>query len=1278
MSPKTASENDALLSAAAVVKENPEETDKRNVVRALNTYGRIIVPPTKKELKADNKSAAFNRHVLAPVMEEIAKSPNWELRRLRESMTVMVEADKIKLDPDFYFLQTILDPELPPAKRAEIAHAADEDPEAEEESDEEDEVEIMDEEPRPSGAATAVRAEPVAQENASRLREMLFDMRRSATAASSRDRPPSADTSAVETQLVDGPDLDEIEHEEPKELIVPARAKVPVLTRRQQFAVGKKKVPESAEKDLEAPNASVDEPPKKRTRQAKSKAKAKPIPEEKPEIEAPSDDDGAGSDDESDEPHRVLKKPAAKAGSTVKPAMSGGKGRGRGRGTGKGKRKAAALDPEPEAPGVENPEQEDAREAKPKHSSSKVSQQPKASPKPTPSPKTSPKPKTKKSASPKTSPKPKTKTGPKGGPKAKPEARKSGRKELDPTVIREELDSCEQKAHLVQVLLEAFKNDAPCKEKRSECVPEMEYWQFSVYWPPRASVGILRRSANDSFVYITSFNSGIYKDLTLPLECVDFLGGDIEELRHDPGSMAALSYAEMLKQCMKYAFVLNQQPTVAVQVPTLVELSWKPHLVVGIVQPECFPEANQRDLSVPCYFVIIDTDFLKSFRWGGAGWGSQRGKQAMKRKAWFLKRQPFQEVLALAVMFLVWSDNIETLTEDLRFIEYFAGEGIQSLFLDDALWGRNTQTAHALELQLSELEQSLDAPTDGHETTSDFPEPDSEDDMMELGVVEDDEDDGEEDGVEPEMAAKKVEPTRAPPSQQLMGMLEANPNLAQQLMEMLNNNGMKNAASTPPKVKPQRNGTLIVPQSVHEQWKAGGVEKQKLMDKLDSVGWAKFRTMVTKEVTNEREQTMGNGTGFYTEEEMKTELNYIKKVIVHCEKHKLYESWPYGPFIAYRFDMYDSNLKRYYVVQPKRGADVRKHKVDNSNSRASMIDEDSLAIELPEVPAAGPLAIEAAPTGPATERAANLADKTQEMEALDKFAEATLTRITRGHDLIGRMAESSQNLESKLKEVEASYDELVSLKAAAERKGISKELQQKLDQTWQKTSVALLGGTDVAAWDLQSVEKACKKAEKAETQVQVLSFSPSPSRPITDTKLSKVCSDRGMASQKSGRGPRVPCSHVIEHAKVTGTADAGVQALACVSATHPEDGAHKVFKHFGCALDVSMSYTQLPTGEMLPYIRMTDWLTYLVRENKLEYLTGEKTKLSRQTMRHSMEEYTCMKLYLYYIMVMKAEVSNGVVFSYCQLMVWLVVEVTKELRRTGLGVCQQMIHCAST
>ena len=94
----------------------------------------------------------------------------------------------------------------------------------------------------------------------------------------------------------------------------------------------------------------------------------------------------------------------------------------------------------------------------------------------------------------------------------------------------------------------------------------------------------------------------------------------------------------------------------------------------------------------------------------------------------------------------------------------------------------------------------------------------------------------------------------------------------------------------------------------------------------------------------------------------------------------------------------------------------------------------------------------------------------------------------------------------------------------------------------------------------------------------------------------------------------MPCAHVIEHAKTSQTQDAGVQALAQIPATHPEEGAHKVLKEFGCALDVSLSYKQLPTGVMLPYLRMTDWLRYLLREDKLEYLTGEKNKMSREAM----------------------------------------------------------------
>ena len=36
--------------------------------------------------------------------------------------------------------------------------------------------------------------------------------------------------------------------------------------------------------------------------------------------------------------------------------------------------------------------------------------------------------------------------------------------------------------------------------------------------------------------------------------------------------------------------------------------------------------------------------------------------------------------------------------------------------------------------------------------------------------------------------------------------------------------------------------------------------------------------MVTREVTNDRERTMGNGTGFYTEDEMKIELKWSKSL----------------------------------------------------------------------------------------------------------------------------------------------------------------------------------------------------------------------------------------------------------------------------------------------------------------------------------------------------------------------------------------------------------------
>ena len=76
------------------------------------------------------------------------------------------------------------------------------------------------------------------------------------------------------------------------------------------------------------------------------------------------------------------------------------------------------------------------------------------------------------------------------------------------------------KARLVVEIQNAINADPqPTQATRGECIPTMEQWQFSVYWPPRASVGILRRGAAGRFLYLTAFNSGVHKNVAGPLHC---------------------------------------------------------------------------------------------------------------------------------------------------------------------------------------------------------------------------------------------------------------------------------------------------------------------------------------------------------------------------------------------------------------------------------------------------------------------------------------------------------------------------------------------------------------------------------------------------------------------------------------------------------------------------------------------------------------------------------------------------------------------------------------
>ncbi|CAE7770511.1 unnamed protein product [Symbiodinium sp. CCMP2592] len=93
---------------------------------------------------------------------------------------------------------------------------------------------------------------------------------------------------------------------------------------------------------------------------------------------------------------------------------------------------------------------------------------------------------------------------------------------------------------------------------------------------------------------------------------------------------------------------------------------------------------------------------------------------------------------------------------------------------------------------------------------------------------------------------------------------------------------------------------------------------------------------------------------------------------------------------------------------------------------------------------------------------------------------------------------------------------------------------------------------------------------------------------------------------------QVPCKDVILHARASSSKEPAVKRLAQIPISHSENGAHKVFKEAGCALDIPLSYVDLSTQKAMPYITMTSWVQFLNKTNRLHYLTGLKNALERQ------------------------------------------------------------------
>ena len=95
---------------------------------------------------------------------------------------------------------------------------------------------------------------------------------------------------------------------------------------------------------------------------------------------------------------------------------------------------------------------------------------------------------------------------------------------------------------------------------------------------------------------------------------------------------------------------------------------------------------------------------------------------------------------------------------------------------------------------------------------------------------------------------------------------------------------------------------------------------------------------------------------------------------------------------------------------------------------------------------------------------------------------------------------------------------------------------------------------------------------------------------------------------------QVSCKDIVEHARSSSSTDPAVQALADISLGHAEESVHRLFEKEGLSIPVKISYVDLQETPNVPYIKLSDWVTYLASSGRLHNLTGVKDNGVRKSL----------------------------------------------------------------
>ena len=84
----------------------------------------------------------------------------------------------------------------------------------------------------------------------------------------------------------------------------------------------------------------------------------------------------------------------------------------------------------------------------------------------------------------------------------------------------------------------------------------------------------------------------------------------------------------------------------------------------------------------------------------------------------------------------------------------------------------------------------------------------------------------------------------------------------------------------------------------------------------------------------------------------------------------------------------------------------------------------------------------------------------------------------------------------------------------------------------------------------------------------------------------------------------MPCKEVILQARASSSEKPAIRQLGEVPLSHSANGVYKVLHKHGCSLPVPLEYVDLPSQKDVPFIRLSSWVRYLGRSQRLHYLTG--------------------------------------------------------------------------